>query len=183
MKYICHSGGCPGSDIEWETQGEPYGVVTIAYSFKGHKQEGKNPKILTGIELDEGFKNVLIANQTLKRYPQGQSSYVKSLLARNWFQVKNSDAVFAIGFLTSPTMVSGGTGWAVQMGIDNNKFVFVFDQPTNSWYEFNYAFKIFEKMDGIPILTKNFAGIGTREINKAGKDAIKRVYEENCKIS
>src|SRR6185369_10790244 len=97
MNYICHSGGCPGSDMAWETIGEEYGVKTIAYSFEGHTQYGKNRKILTVTELEEGFEAVLKANETLKRYPQGQPTYVKNLLARNWFQVKNSRAIFAIG--------------------------------------------------------------------------------------
>lgn len=184
MKYTCHSGGCPGSDMEWEIQGEPYGVHTVAYSFKGHKQEGKNQKILTGDELDEGFQHVLIANKQLKRYPQGQSTYVKSLLSRNWFQVKNADAVFAIsnGFLTKDT-VKGGTGWAVQMAIDCDKPVFVFHDNGMSDGWFRYMPIVgFESLRGeIPTLTENFAGIGTREIKDNGKYAIRRVYEENFK--
>ena len=27
--YICHSGGCPGADMAWETQGYKYDVHTI----------------------------------------------------------------------------------------------------------------------------------------------------------
>lgn len=53
--YTCHSGGCPGADMEWEREGEKYGVQTIAYSFPGHIQEGKTPKILTVEELNEGW--------------------------------------------------------------------------------------------------------------------------------
>lgn len=44
---ICHSGGCPGSDMEWENQSSKYDIKTIAYSFQGHVQEGKYPKILS----------------------------------------------------------------------------------------------------------------------------------------
>jgi hypothetical protein len=185
MKYTCHSGGCPGSDMEWEIQGEKYGVVTVAYSFKGHKQEGKNPKILTGAELNEGWEHVLIANKNLKLYPQGQSTYVKSLLSRNWFQVKNATAIFAIGKFRNNKVVDGGTGWAVQMAIDNKKPVFFFNQPTNAWYSgTNYdgnGVGYFIEIDGIPTLTQDFAGIGTREIEQNGKNAIRMVYEKNCK--
>lgn len=42
-------------------------------------------------------------------------------------QVKNSDAVFAIGHLVRG-IVDGGTGWAVQMAIDDGKPVYVYDQ-------------------------------------------------------
>ena len=184
VKLVCHSGGCPGSDMEWETQGEKYGVKTIAYSFKGHNQKGKYPIILTGAELDEGWERVLHANKTLKRYPQGQSTYVKSLLSRNWFQVKNSEAVFAIGMFDGGfSKVKGGTGWAVQMAIDSQKPVFLFDQDVGIWTVFEYLEKIFMPCLSKVKLTDNFAGIGTREITDCGKSAIRTVYEEIFKIS
>ena len=60
MNYVCHSGGCPGSDMEWEDEGNKYGVKTIAYSFYNHIQDSANQKILTVDELNEGFKNLMI---------------------------------------------------------------------------------------------------------------------------
>ena len=32
MNYTCHSGGCLGSDMTWETEGSYYGVNTIELS-------------------------------------------------------------------------------------------------------------------------------------------------------
>ena len=69
MNYICHSGGCEGSDMMWETIGEKYGVKTIAYSFYNHVQSSKGQKILSLAELKEGYDAVLVADKTLKRYP------------------------------------------------------------------------------------------------------------------
>lgn len=187
MNYICHSGGCPGADMEWERQGELYGVKTIAYSFHGHVQEGKNPFILMGKELDEGWTHVKLADKTLKKNVEGmESTYMRALLCRNWFQVKNADAVFAIsnGFLTKDT-VKGGTGWAVQMAVDCDKPVFVFYQDAMGGGWFRYMPIVgFESLRGdIPVLTENFAGIGTREINEYGRDAIGRVYHETFTVS
>lgn len=190
MNYTCHSGGCPGADMEWEREGEKYGVKTIAYSFHGHVQEGKNPFILMGKELDEGWKHVLIADKTLKKDVETnlKSTYGRSLLCRNWFQVKNSDVVFAIGLFENATQVKGGTGWAVQMAIDNGKFVYVFDQQAGKWSWYHPSDKLFVYTDKYPRLTENFdsinfAGIGTRDINEFGKDAIKRVYHETFTVS
>lgn len=182
MKYICHSGGSPGSDMMWENEGNKYGVHTISYSFYNHHQYGENQKILTVDELNEGFEAVMRANETLKRYPQGQPQYIKNLLARNWFQVKNSDTIFAIGKFQSDKIVSGGTGWAIQMAIDNNKPIYVFDQENKIWVTFIYSFGIFSPYSNeFPILTENFAGIGTREINENGKQAIIEIYKHNFK--
>jgi hypothetical protein len=183
MKYTCHSGGCSGSDMTWENEGLKYDVHTIAYSFWNHKQEGRNQKILSEVELIEGFEAVMRANKVMKRYPQGQPQYVKNLLARNWFQVKNSEAIFAIAkkFVTEH-IVDGGTGWAVQMAVDCDKPVFVFlqDSMGGSWFRY-MPIVGFESCRGkIPTLTENFAGIGTREINQYGINAIKQILKQNC---
>ena len=185
MNYICHSGGCPGADMEWERQGEAYGVKTIAYSFHNHVQAGKNPKILTVDELAEGWFHVLLAEKTLKKNVESlDSPYMRNLLCRNWFQVKNADAVFAIsnGFLTKDT-VKGGTGWAVQMAVDCDKPVFVYYQDAmgGGWFRYMPIVGVESCRGDIPVLTENFAGIGTREINLYGIDAIKKVYHESIR--
>lgn|SRR5579862_2532578 len=181
MSFICHSGGCPGSDMFWETEGEKYGVKTIAYSFWGHTQYGKNRQILEKEQLAEGFEAVKIAAKSIGRNPNPRWPYVKSLISRNWYQVKNSEAVFAVGKFIDKKIVSGGTGWAVQMAVDNKKPVFFFDQENKCWNKFNYEKDEFEKINYIPKLTENFAGIGTRELEEVGKEAIKKIYEENLR--
>ena len=47
----------------------------------------------------------------------------------------------------------------------------------NEWNKFNYESDQFERMDDIPKLTENFSGVGTRELNENGKEAIKKIYE------
>ena len=52
-----------------------------------------------------------------------------------WSQVKYSDSIFAIGYVDkSGTQVTGGTGWAVQMAINNKKPVFTYDQNDRQWF-------------------------------------------------
>jgi hypothetical protein len=180
MKAICHSGGCPGSDMIWENESTKYGIKTNAYSFYNHVNESKNPIILSQKELAEGFEHVRIADRTLKKgadaiiYP-----YIKNLLARNWFQVKNAESVFAIGKFEDGTFsrVAGGTGWAIQMAIDSKKEIFFFDQIGKKWNKYNYEMERFEQIDYVPKLTENFAGIGTRNINESGIKAIQEVLK------
>lgn len=191
MKYINYSGGAIGSDMTWETLGKNYNVKTIAYSFKEHKTFSKNKLILTDEELHEGWERVLIASNKMNRYIEHTSPYVRKLLSRNWFQVKNSDAIFAIGKIVNPNekgtkykntskfqVVDGGTGYAVSMAIETNKPVYVFDQFLNKW--FKWDINQFIEIDE-PELTPNFAGIGTREINENGINAIKSIYEKTLK--
>lgn len=174
-KYVCNTGGAIGSDLVFEQECLRKGIKVIAWSFEGHNTNSKNRKILTREELEEGFEHIKIANKSLKRNFYNLKPYVKNLLSRNWFQVKNSDAIYAIGNIIKPNwhQVDGGTGWACQEGIDNKKDVYVFEQNENWWFKYNYKNEIFEKHNDIPLLSKRFAGIGTREINENGIKAIK----------
>ena len=179
MSYTCHSGGCPGADMTWENEGLKYGIKTIAYSFYNHVQEGRNRKILSVEELNEGYDNVKIASKGLRRDADPPYPYVRNLLCRNWFQVKNADTIFAIGMFIDHKRVSGGTGWAVQMAVDNKKPVFVFDQIDNKWTTFNYDTENFESIDYIPTIPTNFAGVGTRKINSNGITAVQNILKHN----
>jgi hypothetical protein len=183
MKYVNHSGGCPGADMAWETAGLEYGVKTIAYSFEGHTQYGANPYIMNNKELAEGWEACKLASQTLKRPLFKIPAYVGKLISRNWFQVKHSEAIFAIGTLVkgSNSLVNGGTGWAVQMSVDRYKLTYLFEQKMNKWMVFSYGPNIFVDYYKTPTLPKNFAGIGTRDINENGLQAILNVYEETFK--
>jgi hypothetical protein len=177
--YTNHSGGANGADTWWEKIGKEYGVDQHNQYWHGTKTPTGNFEI-SNEEIEEGWQQVLKANLSLKRRPNAAKH--KSLLGRNWFQVKNSDGVFAIGKLASPATVDGGTGWAVQMAIDNNKPVYVFDQETMDWYEYSYKLNRFIRTT-TPKLTKNFAGIGSRKLTEAGKAAIRTVYAKTFTAS
>ena len=83
---------------------------------------------------------------------------------RNFYQVINSDGIFAIAKLNKDkTGVLGGTNTAIQLGKQWNKEIYVWDVDTEKWYSYDTASKMFVETD-TPILTKNFAGIGTRDI-------------------
>ena len=167
--FAMHSGGATGSDSYWEDAGKPYGLVKVNHYYHGKKTPRGNVPI-TEEQFERGKKAVYRANNTLKRKPQ---QYM-DLLARNYIQVENADAIFAVGILKNG-VVDGGTGWAVQMAIDDGKPVYVFDQIKKSWYTYiNGQWS----MCDTPTLTPNFAGIGTREENlrEEGKQAIRNVY-------
>ena len=59
--------------------------------------------------------------------------------------------------------------------INENKTVFVYDQVRKGW--FKNINGLWSKSE-IPILPINFSGIGTRDINKDGIQAIKDVYRK-----
>lgn len=170
--YIQHSGGAVGADYEWARQGAPFGVVSRHYWY-GRRTPYGNVEI-SKADYDEGCRHVLLANRRLHRHPERHMN----LLARNWCQVKYSDAVFAIGQLDRG-VVEGGTGWAVQMAIDVRKPVWLFDQEWEEW--FTYRDGVWGSCD-VPVLTHDFAGIGSRQITLAGIRAIADVYCNTFKL-
>ena len=188
--FINHSGGAIGADSAWDTIGETFGMINNYHYFYGDKTP-KGNKVITTEELKEG---VIRVKKTYKILGRPDIPKYYPLHGRNWFQVKNSDAVYAVSTILSPnevdkkgytnkskkSVVEGGTGYAVEMAIQIDKPVYVFNQRKTQdyeigWYQWDSSENDFIKV-GTPILTKDFAGIGTRELNAAGEAAIKEVY-------
>jgi hypothetical protein len=193
-EYTNHSGGALGSDTQWDVIGKEFGMVNNQHYYTGVISEKNAP--LGNVDITdkpiaiEGAKKVADAAREMWGYKY--NTMKDQRLIRNWAQVANSDAVFAIGTLgkegdiwkgdeksAEPRKllkfaVQGGTGYAVEMAIQAGKPVYVFDQVRNQWYK---NIKGQWSKSEVPTLTKNFAGIGTREINEAGKQAIRDVYK------
>jgi hypothetical protein len=178
--YILHSGGAIGADITWEIIGRRFGLREFNHYFiDGYKTPKGNASIKMTDELQKVIDADLIkANKSLRRSYPTRNAYVNNLLRRNWFQVANSDSVFAISRIES-NQDSGGTGWAVQMAIEKGIDVFVFCQLTRKWFKYSSRFWIECET---PVLTINFAGIGTREIDEYGIRAIEDVYNKTFNI-
>lgn len=189
----CHSGGALGSDTIWEKVGEKWKVKTKAYSYKTKSHITPNKVEISDSDFEEGVSEVNKANKHIGRW--GIHKYM-NLLARNWAQVKYSNEIFAIGIIVDPgkkgpkgyyskskmQTIDGGTGYAVMMGILNQRLVYVFDQIKEKWFKWSYNSMRFVEIEETPKITsENFAGIGTRDINESGIKAINDVYEKTFK--
>lgn len=181
--YTNHSGGALGADTEWDVIGKNFGMTDNKHYWMNNKTPNGNTEI-TADDAIEGQEKVTQAARAMGRIEPTHQVRDERLI-RNWSQVKYSDAVFAVttmlnvgaemnyGKKAKIRQGKGGTGYAIEMAIQAGKPVYVFDQVRNAW---------FKNIDGkwseseVPTLTQNFAGIGTREINEAGKKAIRDVY-------
>lgn len=179
----CHSGGAIGADSCFEDIAEEYDIKTLAYSYKTHYHQSKNKIELNEEEYNEGILHVNVANETLRKFKIKR--YMK-LLARCWFQVKNSEQIFAVSTIivkNNHEFVKGGTGWTVQMAIDNKKEVFVFDQIIKNWLSWDYEESKFKILSEAPKITvADFAGIGARKINENGINAITQLFKNSIGI-
>lgn len=191
-EYTNYSGAATGGDTVWAEVGKEYGLgKQVDYTVNTYDK-------LKPEQKDEVEAAYIRAAQDLGRpiFDLNDSDpkkvYSGKLVRRDYLQAKAADAVFAIGNIVTPgsknkkgytvksktDSVDGGTGYAVQMAINLGKPVYVFDQTYEKWFAWEDGkFRISE----VPTLTTKFAGIGTREINEAGKQAIRDVYANTFK--
>ena len=221
-EYTNHSGGAKGYDAEWDIIGEEFGMVNNKHYLlpsdgavsdprlqaKGVKPvdatNDVGPVALQGPATGEAQIAVTNAERAMGRIePNHTTRNTKKI--RNYAQVKNADAIFAIGSLIPKgaditvargqttkkalvPQVNGGTSVAVQLGITMGKPTYVFNQVANStysqgWYKWDNAKQDFVSVN-TPVLTKNFAGIGTSSnTTEAGKQAIRDVYANTFKAT
>lgn len=206
--FVMYSGGAEGSDFFWGKVASEYGLTTegddpsIKHYWRGSRTPHGNIEMPSD-DIEEATDEVFKAANMLNRVPRnGQfKSTTLNLLTRNWMQVKGlldtDGAVFAFGELEnveskdgdyeSPS-VKGGTGWAVQMAMQNEVIVYVYNTKRSrnyekGWYIISPEYVDAEKLDDVPILTKNFAGIGTRaqgneELRKEIEREIRKVFDK-----
>lgn len=184
MTSTCLSGGAIGSDTAWGNIARDAGHKVVHFSFEGHKTKCRPNErlILTEAQLLVADPYLTQAIINLKRARLEKRTHtVKSLLRRNWWQVRDATACYAVSHIDHKGKVAGGTGYAVQMFIDRGVMghaagPWVFDQNEGYWVRWNRSWNRWEKVEDVPPPTDRYAGIGTREINELGIQAIEGVY-------
>lgn len=184
LGYVNHSGGAKGADTEWDVIGREFGVKTIHWRpehLSSMSPEGR-------MQMVSAVKSAALA---LKRPTEFKGI---ELVQRNWFQVHHGLCVYAISHIIAPgeidykgfvnktekEIVSGGTGWAVEMAIQAGKSVFVFDLYEECWRNWMPAFNAFFAIEGSPLISSTFAGIGSRYITDNAKLAIRKAYQRTA---
>lgn len=165
--YTMNSGGAYGGDTYWDVIGRQFGLTKINHFRPADNQRlsktlrDRNVKPFSITYEQSNYAREQIKQLTGRDLPYDIGG---ELLARDFYQVDKSDGVFAIANITSSQIaVEGGTNMAVQIGIKQGKPVHVYDLNTESWYQYNQSTGRFEVED-TPVLTKSFAGVGTRNI-------------------
>lgn len=183
-----HSGGATGADTVFSQEAHKLGFGVQTHSFEEHDAYvGPKDTLLrhTPAELAQANELLRTVNrQWLKRAFPSTNETVNNLLRRNYFQVKDADAVVAIGHIKNG-VVDGGTAWAVYMGVELGKPVYVFDMQTNEWAQLAPQGVLRNRE---PPLFQSFAGIGSRRKNltlkgaQAARDYMAR-YSSTARLS
>lgn len=192
--YENNSGGAFGSDTAWGQAVEQHGAKSHHfYCVESNRSRPPLANTAMPIEhIEEGRTQAALA--AARMYGYSYSKMNDSLVVRDWEQVFNAEAVFAVGQIvkagekfapskqndsrvTKVDTVIGGTGYAVNMAILHDKPVYVFNQIASErfpigWYTYSKEMDTYVPCD-VPILTKRFAGIGSRNLTDEGRKAIK----------
>jgi len=177
MTDVCFSGGAVGADTLFGELAAKAGHHVCHYHFNPKFKNRPNFKILTETELGFAAKYLLRANKTLKRRVPHPDEFAYNLLARNYYQVRDTTCVYAVGTLWDGK-IQGGTAWAIQMFIDctMDPTVFFFDQMGRGWLSYD---KMEDQWCSIlqPAHPHGYyTGIGTRGINEEGEKAIRKLF-------
>lgn len=195
---IAISGGAAGADTTFTLEARKAG-----YQYKSVR--GKNISAVDSKELNA--INANLENIDEEQYSELLDKVLSRLNGikaegtareyhlRNMAIVDAAEAVFAIskGMIVINSNTPGnliankqnfwsdrGTTTGIWAGVELNKPVYVFDQNKQKWFTYGKSSNgsvYWVPMKEEPMLTRVFAGIGTREINEAGVAAIKGLFE------
>lgn len=182
MENVCFSGGADGADRLFHDCASAAGHSIVNYSFPAHSKKIPEPYgyvNLTQEELNKADPFLDEANQILKRrFPTG-SLFVDNLLRRNYWQIRDTKRIYAVGYLEDG-MPQGGTAWAVIMGIIYGVTpIYFFDQNDSEWFLYwkgpttpaTWYRHVPYKPEG------KYTGIGSRSLTIRGREAIRDLYK------
>lgn len=171
------SGGAAGADTVFATLAQRAGHRVLIYTTRN----------CPSLEMAKPY--VIRANQTLNRRYPNEKPHLNALLERNYFQIADTSAVYAVGLLSKNGKIQGGTTWACQMFYDligTTRPLYFFDMNTNVWYllignpnldGLNFGNRWTATQPPRPgDVYSRYTGIGSRKLKDNGQQAIFDLY-------
>lgn len=174
---ICLSGGADGADTAWGNKAKAMGHKVSHFTFKGHKgSKGPDAVIIDPADLVLADPTMTLVNKVLKRSFPAHSEFVTNLLRRNYFQVRDTNAVYSIAGIDGQS-VFGGTAWAVEaykILYPNSDRLYVYDERQDHWFGWTQLY--WSPIEPPPEPQGRWTGIGSREIGPKSLAAIESIF-------
>lgn len=202
VNLVVYTGGAQGADTYFTQKflSQKKDIQVITYSFAGHyipKENHSSTVIaLTQAQLDV-FKDDMKSISKLLNRKQTKNIYIQNLLLRNAYQVKDSEAVYAIGKIkedssSSSLGIEGGTAYACELFVKRNMrscsvlHLYFFDQSKEKWFQPSFheesgsTYVVWKELENVPPFSSfsRITAIGTRELQECGKKAIDSLFFE-----
>lgn len=177
MDKLFFSGGADGADTYWSLLANHHGYQVVNYAFHGYLIPNIHIRkmgitTISDIDLEQAKYHVKEASLILgKNVPTG---YVKKLIYRNYFIIKDAEIVYAVCSIKDG-LPYGGTGWGCVMADHAGKKVNILDKDTLLWYD--YADTNFTPIQSPTSPSDAICGIGSREIDKTHMIKMAEVFK------
>ena len=116
--------------------------------------------------------------------------YTLQLLQRNYQIARKANTIYAFGILEPDhKRVKGGTGWTVQLAMDQGKPVYLFDIPSQTWYRSDHYYQVNENAATLvtgsqfvpwgpkkPTLHQSSAIVGSRDVDEKTRAEIQALF-------
>ena len=183
--FVLYTGGAKGTDQLAEELGLHFDVQVRVLIPPGHSRSRTitpvSPQLLALANpyIEEA------AEKLDKRVPT--DFYILHLIQRNYEIVRRADIVYAFGILEDDgRRVKGGTGWTVQLALDQGKRVFLFDIACQAWFRSVYHYNVVEgslevsthfvSLSDKPTLHQNSAVVGSRILDENARQEIRGLF-------
>ena len=186
--YVLYIDGETGVSCVAETVAEEYGVH---YQVFQPEHSSAGVLLTANAAIKKAAETLQREAPTGKHYYSHPTVYLQTLLQRNYRIVAKANTIFAFGHLERDCKsLLGGTGWSVQMALDLDKRVFVYDIETTTWFRAERLYGVdpvsnLLKMETkfcvwlkpqLPVLDQSSAVIGSRHIGPITSNAIRNLF-------
>ena len=129
--HVIYTGGAKGTDELAEAMAKHFGMqVEVIVSPNHPRADYVSPSTVKVLVLANPHLHQA-AQKLCKRVPT--HFYTLQLLQCNYQIAKKAHTIYAFGTLEKDTKrVKGGTGWTVQLALDEGKEVYLFDIPSQT---------------------------------------------------
>ena len=174
---IIFSGGVKGTEAEFGALAEEFRIEEVNFTFEGHQIVRKRGvRFLNQEELLKGDVSLSYVSNLMNR-KYSNAPLFRKILQGIWHVINSGEEVFVVGKILEDKTVKGGTGWGAEFAKLCNKPLYVFDQEKEVW--FRWGEDRWKATSNPKVKKKYISCTGTRFLNKAGKKAIRELFERS----
>ena len=182
--HVVYTGGAKGTDDLVERLGKQFGMQVEVLVPPNHPRA----TFITPSTRHPVHHLHQAAEKLGKQMPS--HFYTLQLLQRNYQLAKKAHTIYAFGILEQDhKRVKGGTGWTVQLAMDQGKPVYLFDIPSQSWYRSDHYYQVNENATTLvtgsqfvpwdpkkPTLHQSSAIVGSRDVDEKTRAEIEALF-------
>jgi len=186
--HVVYTGGAKGTDELVDQMARHFGMQVEVLVPPNHpRAQFVTPSTVKVLMLANPHHHQA-AHKLCKRMPS--HFYTLQLLQRNNQIAKKAHTIYAFGTLEKDAKrVKGGTGWTVQLALDQGKEVYLFDIPSQTWYRSEHYYQVNDGSATLvtgsklipwgpkgPTLHQSSAVVGSRDLENPTREEIQALF-------